>query len=113
MAKKEASAAKAAEKVKVFTLPNTKVHVKPILRSGRWLPDGHSGSFMYDHTSIGIQLPLDKDTGRLKNPLTNEEKEFFENHPDLDMEPGDLSPHKKKENFWHNFESQSVRLMTS
>ncbi len=104
MAKQQGESATAEKKVSVkFKLPQTKVHVKPILRSGRWLPDGHSGSFMYDHTSIGIQLPLDKDTGRLKNPLTNEEKEFFENHPDLDMEPGDLSPHKKKDNFWHGF----------
>lgn len=104
MAKKQATPAKEAGKeVKVFTLPTTKVHVKPILRSGRWLPDGHSGSFMYDHTSITIQVPLDKDTGRLKNPLTDQEKSFFENHPDLDMETGDLSPHKKRDNFWHNF----------
>lgn len=100
---KKGEAATAAKEVKAFSLPDTKVHVKPILRSGRWLPDGHSGSFMYDHTSITIQLPLDKDTGRLKNPLTDQEKEFFETHPDLDMEAGDLSPHKKKDNFWHNF----------
>jgi len=102
MAKKQATAT-AEKEVKVFRLPDTKVHLKPILRNGRWLPEGHSGSFMYDHTSITIQLPLDKDTGRLKNPLTDEEKAFFESHPDLDMEPGDLSPHKKKDNFWHNF----------
>jgi hypothetical protein len=92
------------EEVKVpFSLPNTKVHVKPILRSGKWLPDGHSGSFMYDHTSIGIQVPLDKDTGRLKNPLTPEEREFFENNSDLDLEGGDLNPYRKKDNFWHDF----------
>lgn len=111
MAKKEgeATATKAAvaqqvkETRKPFSLPNTKVHVKPILRSGKWLPDGHSGSFMYDHTSIGIQVPLDKDTGRLKNPLTPEEREFFENNSDLDLEGGDLNPHRKKDNFWHNF----------
>ena len=96
-------AAKAEEVKQPFSLPNTKVHVKPILRSGRWLPDGHSGSFMYDHTSIGIQVPLDKDTGRLKNPLTPEEREFFENNADLDLEGGDLNPHRKKDNFWHNF----------
>jgi len=69
-------AVKVEEVKPAFSLPNTKVHVKPILRSGKWLPDGHSGSFMYDHTSIGIQVPLDKDTGRLKNPLTPEEREL-------------------------------------
>lgn len=93
----------ATKQKKIFHLPNTKVHVKPILRSGKWLPDGHSGSFMYDHTSIGIQVPLDKDTGRLKNPLTPEEREFFENHSDLDLEGGDLNPYRKKDNFWHDF----------
>lgn len=92
------------EEVKIpFSLPNTKVHVKPILRSGKWLPDGHSGSFMYDHTSIGLQVPIDRDTGRLKNPLTPEEREFFENNSDLDLEGGDLNPYRKKDNFWHDF----------
>lgn len=92
------------EEVKVpFSLPNTKVHVKPIIRSGKWLPDGHSGSFMYDHTSIGIQVPLDRDTGRLKNPLTPEEREFFETSSDLDLEGGDLNPYRKTNNFWHDF----------
>jgi hypothetical protein len=90
------------EKV-LFSLPNTKVHVKPIIRSGKWLPDGHSGSFMYDHTSIGIQVPIDRNTGRLKNPLTPEEREFFENNSDLDLEGGDLNPYRKTDNFWHDF----------
>jgi len=95
------------EEVKVgkvaFTLPNTQVHVKPILRAGRWLPDGHSGSFMYDHTVLGIQVPLDRKTGRLKNPLTKEEQTYFENDAGLDMEKGDLNPYKKKDNYWTDF----------
>lgn len=86
-----------------FTLPNIKVHVKPILRSGRWLPDGHSGSFMYDHTVLGFQVPIDTNSGRLKNPLTKEEQAYFENQAGLDMESGDLNPYKKKDNFWHDF----------
>lgn len=86
-----------------FTLPNTKVHVKPILRSGRWLPDGHSGSFMYDHTVMGLQVPIDRTTGRLKNPLTKEEQEYFENDAGLDLKPGDLNPYKRKNNFWEEF----------
>ena len=95
------------EEVKVgsvaFTLPNTKVHVKPILRSGRWLPDGHSGSFMYDHTVLGLQVPIDRDSGRLKNPLTKAEQVYFETLAGLDMEVGDLNPYKKIDNFWHEF----------
>jgi hypothetical protein len=92
-----------AKKGKTFSLPNIKVHVKPILRSGKWLPDGHSGSFMYDHTVMKLQVPIDKDSGRLKDPLTSEEREFFENNAGLDLEPGDLNPYKKKDNFWHDF----------
>lgn len=100
----EAKEAPATEEVKAFSLPKTKVHVKPILRSGRWLPDGHSGSFMYDHTAIGIKVPLNKNTGRLTDPLTKEEREYFETMAGLDLEAGDLNPHKKKDNFWHNFD---------
>lgn len=86
-----------------FRLPNTKVHVKPIVRSGRWLPEGHSGAFMYDQTVLGIQVPIDVTSGRLKNPLTREEQEFFETDAGLDLERGDLNPYKKTDNFWVDF----------
>lgn len=92
-----------ATETKAFSLPNTKVHVKPILRSGKWLPDGHSGSFMYDHTVLGFQVPVDGNTGRLKNPLTKEEQVFFENDAGLDLEKGDLNPYKKTDNYWEEF----------
>ena len=82
MAKKEEVKVKESS---TFVLPTIKVRVKPILRSGKWLPLGHSGSFMYDHTSIGLQVPLDKDTGRLKNPLTQQEQKFFEIEAGLDL----------------------------
>ena len=90
-------------KTKVFRLPDNKVHLKPILRDGKWLPAGHSGSFMYDHTSIRLQVPIDKDTGRLKDPLTKEERLFFENEAGLDLEQGALNPYKKTGNFWYEF----------
>jgi hypothetical protein len=92
-----------ATETKAFTLPTGKVHVKPILRSGKWLPDGHSGSFMYDHTVLGLQVPIDRQTGRLKNPLTPEEVTYFENDAGLDLEKGALNPYKKKDNFWADF----------
>jgi hypothetical protein len=94
---------KSSKETKAFSLPNTKVHVKPVLRAGKWLPDGHSGSFMYDHTVLGLQVPIDKDTGRLKNPLTPEELAYFENDAGLDLEKGALNPYKKKDNFWEDF----------
>jgi len=93
----------AATETEVFSLPNNKVHVKPILRAGKWLPDGHSGSFMYDHTVLGLQVPVDKNTGRLKNPLTKEEQTYFENDAGLDLGQGDLNPYKKKDNYWEDF----------
>ena len=43
-ARTQEKTAKAATDVKQpFALPNVKVHVKPIVRAGRWLPEGHSG----------------------------------------------------------------------
>jgi hypothetical protein len=104
MASKSEEVVKSGSKgTEAFTLPNTKVHVKPIVRSGRWLPEGHSGAFMYDHTVMGLQVPLDRNTGRLMNPLTPEEQAFFENEAGLDLQKGDLNPYKKKDNFWHDF----------
>lgn len=94
---------KSESSVVKFRLPNTKVHVKPILRKGVWLPEGHSGHFMYDNTSIVIQVPLDRHTGRLKNPLTKEEQTFFETESGLDLNTGDLNPYKKDNNFWADF----------
>lgn len=93
---------KAEPLVPKFSLPKTKVHVKPILRKGVWLPEGHSGHFMYDNTQIGIMVPIDSLTGKLKNPLTPEEQEFFETKAGLDFKPGDLNPYKK-DSFWENF----------
>lgn len=101
---------KSEPSVERFSLPRTKVHVKPILRKGVWLPEGHSGHFMYDNTSIVIQAPLDRFTGRLKNPLTKEEQVFFETDAGLDLKTGDLNPYKKDDNFWSDFK---VRIRKS
>jgi len=105
MANKSEEVVKAGKKenTEVFHLPTTKVHLKPIVRKGRWLPEGHSGSFMYDHTVMGLQVPIDVKTGRLKNPLSKAEQEFFENDAGLDLVKGDLNPFKKADNFWKDF----------
>lgn len=97
---------KTKEEVKAtttFTLPKEKVHVKPILKEGNWLPQGHSGHFMYDHTAIELQVPIDRNTGRLRNPLTKDEQEFFETQAGLDFKTGDLNPYKKTDNYWNDF----------
>jgi len=88
-----------------FSLPQEKVLVKPIIRQGQWLPKGHSGNWMYDNTKITITVPIDRDTGKLKNPLTKEEQEFFESSKSgFDFSPGELSPYRKKDNYWSNYQ---------
>lgn len=103
MAKLEEVKTKEEVKATVFELPKEKVHVKPILKEGNWLPQGHSGHFMYDHTAIELQAPIDRNTGRIRNPLTREEQEFFETRAGLDLKPGDLNPYRKTDNYWEEF----------
>lgn len=96
-----------------FNLPVKKeVLVKPIIKKGKWLSEEHSGNFMYDNTRMIITVPINAQTGELVDPLTPEEREFFENKKlsGLDFNPGDLSVYKKSNpktdsyNFWHLFE---------
>lgn len=94
-----------AEEVKtMFTLPKVKVIVKPILRDGVWLDKGHSGNWQYDNCFFGITVPLDKNTGYLKEVLTKEEREFFESpESGLSFKQGDLAATKREGNFWKNY----------
>ena len=61
-----------------FTLPNKKIHIKPIIKKGKWLSEEHSGNFMYDNTTAIITVPISAQTGQLVDPLTKEEREFFD-----------------------------------
>lgn len=100
-----------------FFLPKRKVLIKPIIREGKWLPKGHSGAFMYDFTKMSICVPLDRATGLLIDPLTKEEREFFENKElsGMSFEKGDLSIYKKdnkfvgQSNYWHTFEFRIIK----
>jgi hypothetical protein len=78
-------------------LPKRKVLIKPIIREGKWLGKGHSGNFMYDNTKLYFTVPMSSSTGQLIDPLTKEEREFFENRAKsgMDFTPGDLSVYKK------------------
>lgn len=95
-----------------FSLPQRKVLVRPIIRQNNWLSKGHSGEFMYDNAKLTICVPLDRNTGMIKDPLTKEEREFFENRnaSGLSFEEGSLSIHKKDNkftgsfNYWHTYE---------
>lgn len=93
----------------VFKLPNRKVLIKPITREGKWLDKGHSGNFMYDNAKMYITVPISK-TGNLVDPLTPEEREFFESKTSgLDFNPGDLSAYKRSNhktedyNYWSTY----------
>lgn len=95
-----------------FVLPNKKIFIKPIIRKGRWLSEEHSGNFMYDNTKMTITVPIHAQTGQLVDPLTKEEREFFEDksRSGLDFKEGDLNIYKRENkitgelNFWINFE---------
>lgn len=92
-----------------FKLPNRKVLIKPIIRQGKWLDKGHSGNFLYDNAKMYITVPISK-TGNLVDPLTKEERSFFESRESgLDFNPGDLSANKKSNpkndeyNYWSTY----------
>ena len=95
-----------------FYLPNKKIHIKPIIKKGKWLSEEHSGNFMYDNTTVIISVPINVHTGQLVDPLTKEEREFFEDkqRSGMDFKPGDLNIHKKTNqltgefNHWTLFE---------
>lgn len=87
-----------------FTLPEKKILVVPVRRKGRWLPDNHEASFLFKHSYFQVVVPKDGRNGELKDPLTKEERDYFEsNASGLAVEIGDLSTLKKKNNFWTNF----------
>jgi len=100
-----------------FRLPKKRVLVKPIIREGKWLDKGHSGNFMYDNAKMFITVPKSRETGHLIDPLTVEEREFFEHKQvsGLDFSPGDLSIFKKpnlKENefpYWYDYQYQIIK----
>jgi hypothetical protein len=86
--------------IATFQLPNRVVYVKPI-KGRSWLPDNHAASFLFGEASIDYVVPKDK-RGILVDPLTPEEREFFEDksRSGMDFEAGDLSVYKKTENYW-------------
>lgn len=88
------------EAIKKGYLQNKKVFLKPVVRGGKMITSPeHVAYFQIDGANNWFQLPKHEVTGVLVNPFTtDEEKEFFENALDLD-----LNVNKKKDNFWHTF----------
>ena len=85
-------------------LKNKKVLVVPIKRKGRWLPDNHEASFLFKHSYLSLVVPKNSSTGELKDPLTEDERKWFESSASgLALEKNDLSIYRKDDNFWTKF----------
>lgn len=92
-------------KTSSFTLPDKKIRVVPNKKGTAFIPDtSHPASFLMDGCKNVYVVPQLRN-GQLQNPLTDEEKEYFETSAisGLSFEPGELSIYKKKDNFWNNF----------
>ena len=86
-----------------FSLPKgKKVTVKPVMRSRGLIKDpNHEAFFLFANSTIEFGAPKDKYMN-LICPLTEEEREFFEDkeRSGMSFNPGDLSPFKETNNFW-------------
>lgn len=89
-----------------FKLPNKKVTITPIMRARGPIKDPkHEAFFLFGNATINICVPMDK-MGNLIDPLTPEEKEFFEDKSKSGMpfDVGELSIYNKPEdNYWSKF----------
>ena len=92
-------------KTSSFTLPDKKIRIVPNKKGTAFIPDtSHPASFLMDGCKNVYVVPQLRN-GQLQNPLTDEEKEYFESSAlsGLSFEAGELSIYKKKDNFWNNF----------
>ena len=87
-----------------FQLPDKQVMVVPVRRKGGWLPDGHAASFLHNQAYWDFTVKENLNTGSFIDPLTKEEKAFFESdEAGLSLKKGDLNVHKKENNYWDDF----------
>lgn len=87
-------------------LRNERILIKPVIWANKLINSKHSGNWQYDNTSLLVTVRIDPISGMLIDPLTKEEREFFEN-PELSgmsFKPGDLSARNKNDNYWENYE---------
>ena len=86
-----------------FQLPQKQIMVVPIRRKGGWLPDGHAASFLHNQAYWDFTVKENPGTGSFVDPLTKEEREFFESDASgLAFKKGDLNVHKKEDNYWND-----------
>lgn len=80
-------------------LKEKKVKLVPVPRNGAMIDDKtHVGYYRYDGTKVSWVLPQSRSTHNLFQILSPDERAFFEEALDLD-----LNIYKKEDNFWHTF----------
>lgn len=94
------------EKTLINPLQNKKIIVRHIHKEGKVTDKRHLlYGGMVENATKTFTVPVIASTGSLKNVLTNNEKDYFENLLGVN-----LSVHNKKDNYWHNYQ---VRLTKS
>lgn len=96
------------EKSSNFSLPKRKVKVVPVIKP-TWVAKGHEAEFLFGESSSYGFVPKRDTNGTFVNPLTSEEADFLEKHPGLSLKVGDLSVHKKENNYWSQMKSIRLR----
>ena len=89
-------------------LKNERVLIKPVIWTNKLIHGNHSGNWQFDNTVLHITVCLDGSSGLMKEPLTKEEREFFEDpsriaEHGLTFQTGDLSARKRENNHWENY----------
>ena len=104
-----------SSKAKTFKNPliDKWVHVKLIKRKGSWLEDvheHHDGANLWSGSHIGFKgLPFSPIKGRMLDPLTKEERNWFESpESGLGLKENDMSV-LKESNFWYAFSISVTR----
>jgi hypothetical protein len=101
---------------KEFKLPNKKVKVRPVLERARGMitDKNHEAYFLFGQSNIKFTAPIDRKSGAIVCPLTEEERTFFEDKfkSGMSFERGDLSPYKKhrKDKTWWETKEATVTL---
>ena len=90
-------------------LKNERILVKPVIWTSKNFGKQHSANWQFDNTGLLITVKADPNTGMLKEPLSKDEREFFEdpsrhNEHRLTFGKGDLSVRKKEDNYWEEYE---------
>jgi len=94
------------EAIKKGYLEDKIVYLKPLPRPGKMVRDkNHVGYFMWDGAVKHFCLPIDVNTGVLKNPFSSdEERKFFE-----EAMNADLNVFSSNSKFWKDFKVSIVK----